>query len=29
LPVTAIVPGRRKLTKEEMADDIGRVNLLG
>ena len=29
LPVTAIVPGRRKLTAEEMAEDMGRVNVLG
>ena len=29
LPVTAIVPDRRKLTREEMAEDIGRVNVIG
>ena len=26
LPVTAIVPGARKLTKEEIAEDMGRFN---
>jgi hypothetical protein len=29
LPVTAIVPGARKLTKEEMAEDMGRFNAGG
>jgi hypothetical protein len=29
LPVTAIVPGARKLTKEEIAEDMGRVNVGG
>ena len=29
LPVTAIVPGARKLTKEELAEDMGRFNAGG
>jgi hypothetical protein len=29
LPVTAIVPGARKLTKEEIAEDMGRFNAGG
>jgi hypothetical protein len=29
LPVTAIVPGARKLTKEEIAEDMGRFNAAG
>ena len=29
LPVTAIVPGARKLTKEEMAEDMGRFSAGG
>jgi hypothetical protein len=29
LPVTAIVPGTRKLTKEEIAEDMGRFNAGG
>ena len=29
LPVTAIVPGARKLTKEEMVEDMGRFNAAG
>jgi hypothetical protein len=29
LPVTAIVPGARKRTKEEIAEDMGRVNVGG
>jgi hypothetical protein len=29
LPVTAIVPGARKLTKEEIAEDMGRFNVGG
>ena len=29
LPVTAIVPGARKLTKEDMVEDIGRFNAGG
>lgn len=29
LPVTAIVPGARKLTKEEIVEDMGRFNAGG
>jgi len=29
LTVTAIVPGARKLTKEELVEDMGRVNVSG
>jgi hypothetical protein len=29
LPVTAIVPGARKRTKEEIVDDMGRFNVGG
>lgn len=29
LPVTAVVPGARKLTKEELAEDMGRFNAGG
>jgi hypothetical protein len=29
LPVTAIVPGTRKLTKEETVEDMGRFNVGG
>jgi len=29
LPVTAIVPGARKLTKEEMVENMGRINAGG
>jgi hypothetical protein len=29
LPVTAIVPGARKLSKEEIAEDMGRFNAGG
>jgi len=29
LPVTAIVPGPRKLTKEEMVEDMGRFSVAG